>query len=82
MRVLIITGDKKFFASPRFALQAAQVERLEVVYWGHGSMWPIRYVDISKFQPDVITVQDPLARVLCMVDSATYWRAFKYSSAY
>ena len=62
MRVLIITGDKKFFASPRFALQAAQVERLEVVYWGHGSMWPIRYVDISKFQPDVITVQDPFWR--------------------
>lgn len=60
MKVLMVTGDKKFSVSPRFALQAAQVERLEVVYWGRGSMWP-------KIPPgafDVVTVQDPFWRGL------------------
>jgi glycosyltransferase involved in cell wall biosynthesis len=58
MKVLMITGDKKFAASPRFALQAAQVERLAVVYWGRGSLWPT----LPQETFDVVTVQDPLLR--------------------
>jgi glycosyltransferase involved in cell wall biosynthesis len=58
MKVLMITGDKNFAASPRFALQASQVERLAVVYWGRGSLWP----KILQGHFDVVTVQDPLLR--------------------
>ena len=60
MKVLMITGDKTFAASPRFALQAAQVEKLEVVHWGRGSMWP----KLPQGQFDVITAQDPFWRGL------------------
>lgn len=64
MRVLMITGDKKFSASPRFALQAAQVDKLEVVFMGRGSagwrMWPA----IPKGNYDVVTAQDPFWRGL------------------
>ncbi|OGC88704.1 hypothetical protein A3D70_02455 [Candidatus Adlerbacteria bacterium RIFCSPHIGHO2_02_FULL_54_18] len=58
MKVLMITGDKNFSASPRFALQAAQVERLGVVYIGWGSLWP----KVPAGQFDVVTAQDPLLR--------------------
>ena len=64
MKVLMITGDRNFSASKRFALQQAQVERLEVVYMGKGSVWPTRHVDSSKFRPDVVTAQDPFWRGL------------------
>src|SRR3989344_6503347 len=60
MRVLMITGDKNFSSSPRYALQAAQVEKLTVVYWGKGSLWP----SILKEKYDVVTAQDPFWRGL------------------
>ena len=56
------SGERYFSASPRLALQASQVEKLDVVYMGKGSVWPIRHVDISKFRPDVVTAQDPFWR--------------------
>ncbi|MEK7109466.1 MAG: glycosyltransferase [Patescibacteria group bacterium] len=70
MKVLMITGDKKFAASPRFALQAAQVEKLSVVYWGRGSLWP--KIPKGQFSAqggpalgwDVVTAQDPFWRGL------------------
>lgn len=54
----MITGDKNFSASPRFALQASQVEKLEVVYMGRGRIWP--KVPAGHF--DVVTAQDPFWR--------------------
>ena len=60
MKVLMITGDKNFSASPRFALQASQVEKLDVVYMGKGSVWP--KVPAGHF--DVVTAQDPFWRGL------------------
>ncbi len=60
MKVLMITGDKKFASSERFALQERQVEKLEVVYMGRGSVWP--KIPTVKF--DVITAQDPFLRGL------------------
>ena len=56
----MITGDKTFVASERFALQQAQVEKLAVVYWGRGALWPL--VPNERF--DVVTVQDPFVRGL------------------
>lgn len=61
MKVLIITGDKRFGpGNPRFELQKNVVERLEVVYWGSRSVWP--KIPDGKF--DVVTVQDPFWRGL------------------
>jgi glycosyltransferase involved in cell wall biosynthesis len=60
MNVLMITGDKKFQGSARYALQASAVEKLDVVYWGQGSFWP----SIPKNQYDIVTVQDPFWRGL------------------
>lgn len=61
MRVLIITGDKRFGPGhPRYELQRATVEQLEVLYWGRGSMWP--KIPAGNF--DVVTVQDPFWRGL------------------
>ncbi len=71
MKVLVITGDKNFKESPRFALQATQVEKLEVVYWGRGSMRP--ELPIEKF--DVVTAQDPFWRGLFA------WRAARRMGA-
>ncbi len=71
MKVLMITGDKNFSASPRFALQRAQVERLEVVYMGPGSVWP----KIPEGHFDVVTVQDPFWRGLFA------WRAARRMGA-
>lgn len=56
----MITGDKNFSASPRFALQQAQVEKLELVYMGKGSVWP----KIPAGEFDVVTAQDPFWRGL------------------
>jgi glycosyltransferase involved in cell wall biosynthesis len=61
MNVLVITGDKTFEPGhERYELQHAAVDRLEVVYWGRGSLWP--QVPEGKF--DVVTVQDPFVRGL------------------
>ena len=56
----MITGDKNFSSSPRFALQASQVEKLELIYMGKGSMWP--KIPAGAF--DVVTSQDPFWRGL------------------
>jgi glycosyltransferase involved in cell wall biosynthesis len=60
MKVLMITGDKKFVTSERFALQASQVEKLSILYMGHGAWWPA----IPKEQFEVVTAQDPFWRGL------------------
>ena len=60
MKVLMITGDKKVATSARFALQAAQVDKLAVVYWGRGALWPA----MPQEHFDVVTVQDPFWRGL------------------
>ena len=54
----MITGDKNFASSERFKLQAAQVEKLEVLYWGPGALWP----RLPKEKFDVVTAQDPFWR--------------------
>lgn len=59
MKVLVITGDKKFGPGhERYELQRSVVDGLSVVYWGRGSMWP--KIPAGKF--DVVTVQDPFWR--------------------
>jgi glycosyltransferase involved in cell wall biosynthesis len=61
MKVLVITGDTKFGpGNPRYELQASSVEKLTVVYWGKGSVWP--KIPHEKF--DVVTAQDPFLRGL------------------
>ncbi len=60
MKVLMITGDKHFASSERYKLQASVVERLEVLYWGRGEMFP----RLPKGEFDVVTVQDPFLRGL------------------
>lgn len=61
MKVLMITGDKKMRPGHlRFDLQARAVERLAVVYWGRGSVWP----GLPGGLFDVVTVQDPFVRGL------------------
>jgi glycosyltransferase involved in cell wall biosynthesis len=61
MKVLMITGDKRFGPGhPRYDLQAAQVEKLVSIYWGRGSMWP----KMPQEYFDVVTVQDPFWRGL------------------
>ena len=66
MRVLMITGDKKFGPGhPRFELQQSAVEELVLVFWGRGSRSPfsvLRAAFGKKF--DVVTVQDPFWRGL------------------
>ncbi|MSR70801.1 glycosyltransferase [Candidatus Kaiserbacteria bacterium] len=60
MKVLMITGDKKFGPGhPRYDLQASVCD-LSVVYWGRGSVFP-------KIPPGpfgVVTSQDPFWRGL------------------
>ncbi len=59
MRVLMISGDKKFGPGhPRYDLQRSAVEELAVVYWGRGSTRP----EIPQGAFDVVTVQDPFWR--------------------
>ena len=60
MKVLVITGDKNFSASARYALQSSQVEKLDVVYWGRGNLRPT----LQKESYDVVTAQDPFWRGL------------------
>jgi glycosyltransferase involved in cell wall biosynthesis len=61
MKVLVITGDKRFGPGhPRFDVQKSAVERLEVLYWGRGSLWPT----LPQGPFDVVTAQDPLWRGL------------------
>jgi len=59
MRVLIITGDKRFGPGhERYELQKTATEELDVVYWGRGALRP----RIPKGQWDVVTAQDPFWR--------------------
>jgi glycosyltransferase involved in cell wall biosynthesis len=59
MRVLIITGDRRFGPGhERYELQRSVVEELEVVYWGKGNYWP----QLPRGRFDVVTVQDPFFR--------------------
>lgn len=59
MNVLMITGDTRFGSgNPRYDLQASAVEKLEVLYWGRGQLFP----RIPQGHFDVITAQDPLWR--------------------
>jgi len=72
----MITGDKNTMiyhsaANRRLQLQASQVEKLEVVYWGRGSIWPA----LPKEKFDVVTVQDPFWRGLFA------WRAARRMGA-
>ncbi len=61
MKVLVITGDKKFVpGNPRYDLQAGWVDAMAVVYWGRGSLRP----NIPDGPFDVVTVQDPFWRGL------------------
>lgn len=59
MKVLMITGDRRFGPGhPRYELQRAALQDLQVVYWGRGALWPT----IPKEKFDVVTVQDPFWR--------------------
>lgn len=61
MRILMITGDKRFGPGhPRYELQKSAVEELAVVYWGRGNFAP----RIPALRFDVVTVQDPFFRGL------------------
>lgn len=61
MNVLIITGDRHFRPGhPRFEIQKGAVERLEILYWGRGSMWP----SVPQVPFDVVSSQDPFLRGL------------------
>lgn len=61
MRVLMITGDKKFGPGhERYELQKSAVEELAVVYWGRGSYWP----KLPAGTYEVVTTQDPFWRGL------------------
>ena len=68
----MITGDKKMRPGhPRFDLQATQVEKLEVLHWGRGSLWPA----LPSGSFDVVTVQDPFWRGLFAWRAARLLRA-------
>ncbi len=55
----MITGDKRFGPGhPRFDAQAAAVEKLQVLYWGRGALWP----KTPREHFDVVTAQDPFWR--------------------
>ncbi len=60
MKVLIITGDKRFGPGhPRYELQRGAVEELGVLYWRGGS-WSVPVS--GRF--DIVTAQDPFWRGL------------------
>ncbi|HVY72542.1 MAG TPA: glycosyltransferase [Candidatus Paceibacterota bacterium] len=66
MKVLTITGDKRFGpGNARFELQREAVDELQVVYWGKGAA---RIPDARRF--DVVTVQDPFWRGLAALRAA------------
>ena len=59
MKVLVITGDRRFGPGhPRFELQRSAVDNLTVVYWGRGNWWP----KIPAGHFEVVTGQDPFLR--------------------
>lgn len=59
MRILVITGDPLFkVGNQRFDIQAAAVEKMEVVYFGPGALTP----HLSEGPFDVVTAQDPFFR--------------------
>ncbi len=59
MNVLMITGDASFGPGhPRYDMQRAAVDRLEVIYWGRGCLLP----KLPKGSFDVVTAQDPFMR--------------------
>ncbi len=61
MKVLVITGDRRFVkGNPRFDLQASAVDEFKGLYWGHGALWP----KVAHGQVDVVTAQDPFWRGL------------------
>ncbi len=61
MKVLLITGDRRFGpGNERYELQRNAVEELAVVFWGRGSLWP----KIPPGQFDVVSAQDPFWRGL------------------
>jgi glycosyltransferase involved in cell wall biosynthesis len=61
MRVLVITGDKRFGPGhPRYDLQKPAVDVFEVVYWGRGALFP----KLPEGPFDVVSAQDPLWRGL------------------
>jgi len=69
MKVLVITGDKNFKpGNERYDLQKSAVDKLEVMYWGRGSVWPA----LPEGQFDVVTAQDPFWRGLFGIRAA--WR--------
>ncbi len=66
MKILMISGDRNALVSgtavyKRIGLQRSQVEKLEVVFWGRGSIFAPFCV---RGQFDVVTVQDPFWRGL------------------
>lgn len=62
MRVLMITGDRRFGpGNPRYDVQKSAVEVLDVVYWGRSALIKPFFV---KGTYDVVTAQDPLFRGL------------------
>lgn len=59
MNVLMITGDKMFGPGhPRYDLQRSAVDRLEVIYFSRGNLFP----KIPKGPFNVVTAQDPFIR--------------------
>ena len=69
MKVLVITGDKNFKpGNERYDLQKSAVDKLEVMYWGRGSVWPA----LPEGQFDAVTAQDPFWRGLFGIRAA--WR--------
>lgn len=59
MKVLVITGDRRFGPGhSRYELQRSAVKRLAVLYWGRGNLWP----GTLQEHFDVVTAQDPFWR--------------------
>jgi len=72
MKVLMITGDKRFGPGhPRYDLQKSAVEALDVLYWGRGALWPA----LPQGSFDVVSAQDPLWRGLFGLYAARRLRA-------
>lgn len=71
MRILIITGDRKFVpGNPRYDLMASWADMV-AVYWGRGSLMP----DIPKGPYEMVTSQDPFWRGLFALRAARRLKA-------
>ncbi|MDB5225306.1 MAG: glycosyltransferase [Candidatus Adlerbacteria bacterium] len=69
MRVLTITGDKRFGPGhERYELMRSAVDELAVIYWGRDALFP----KMPQGSFDVVTAQDPLGRGLFGLYAA--WR--------